>query len=88
MKRTALLGVVYQTLRYVDAIKRAQEEATGNLEDSATPPPVEGLIAAVNVRPTARALAEKKELPVLEIPYNWNPHPTCEISTEKSIVTT
>lgn len=59
VKRVAMLGTVYQTLRYVDAL---QEEHPG----------AQGIIAALDIRPKTEALAEKRNLTCTTIPANWN----------------
>ena len=60
VKRTALLGVVYQTVRYVDAIREANPDVQ-----------VRGLIAALDIRPNTEKLALKKDLDMFIVPASW-----------------
>lgn len=60
VKRTAMLGVVDQVSRYVEALRAA------GYDD------VYGLIVALDVRPKTRELAEKRGIRWVEVPSDWN----------------
>lgn len=60
VKRTALSATVYQTLRYVDALK-----------DQFPDKEVLGYIVALDVRPNTLILAEKRKVVCVTVPSNW-----------------
>lgn len=60
VKRTAMIGAVDQAQRYVTALK----ELDPKFEK------VTGLVAALDVRPKTRELADKRKIPYLELPMD------------------
>lgn len=61
VKRVATTPAVYQTIRYVEALR--EREGFEN---------VYGIIAAVDLRPSLIALAEKKKIRCVVVPPDWN----------------
>lgn len=61
VKRVAMLGTVYQVLRYVDALNQESEH-----ED------VRGVIAALDIRPKTAELAAKRGIECITLPVDWN----------------
>lgn len=61
VKRVAMLGAVYQVLRYVDALNQTEEHEG-----------VRGLIAALDVRPKTLELAAKRGVECVTLPVDWN----------------
>lgn len=61
VKRTAMLGDVDQVSRYVEGVvsQEGYEEARG-------------MIAALDIRPHTRTLAEKRKIPWIVIPCDWS----------------
>lgn len=60
VKRVGLLGVVYQTVRYVDALEEMFPETK-----------IRGMIAALDIRPKTQLLAVKKNLEMFIVPQDW-----------------
>lgn len=60
VKRTAMLGAVDQATRYVEALNQTGEHGT-----------VRGMIAALDVRPNTKALADKRGIHWVELPSDW-----------------
>lgn len=61
VKRVASPNAVYQVKRYVDALKESLE--TENII---------GVVAAVDLRPAMKVLAEKRGIVMVQIPPEWN----------------
>lgn len=79
VKRVAMLGAVYQSKRYVDAIKSEYGAGVGEkdelpaavLDAGFTPDEwrlTRGIIAAIDVRPKTSALAEKRNIQTVTVP--------------------
>lgn len=58
VKRVAMLGAVYQAKRYVDALNNCDDETLHGAR---------GIIAALDVRPKTRDLAEKRGIEVIDL---------------------
>lgn len=69
VKRTALLGVVYQTKRYVDAVKTnpdiPEEYSSYNFEEAY------GMILGIDIRPKTLQFAEKHNITCINVPKDW-----------------
>lgn len=60
VKRTAMLGAVDQASRYVEALNKAEEYGQ-----------VEGIVAAITIKPNTKLLAESRNIECVTIPENW-----------------
>lgn len=67
IKRTAMRDAVDQCKRYVDGLKAKEGDVALDVDFYET----QGLIAAVNIRPTALVYAGKKGINTVLIPSNW-----------------
>jgi len=69
VKRTALLGVVYQTKRYVDAVKTnpdiPEEYSSYNFEEAY------GMIIGIDIRPKTLQFADKHNIQCINVPKDW-----------------
>lgn len=61
VKRVAMPNAVYQVKRYVDAL--GEVDGYGK---------VRGMIAALDIRPRAQELAEKRKIQTVTLPNDWN----------------
>lgn len=61
VKRVAMLNTVYQILRYVDALNQTDEYDN-----------VQGVIAALDIRPKTAELAAKRGIKCITLPADWN----------------
>lgn len=75
VKRIAILSSVYQVKRYVDALNSPQVVDEQSSDEEGDEPPdygeVKGVIAALDIRPKAAALAEKRGIKLITLPADW-----------------